>query len=330
MFKRRLGKFNKKAPFAALLACMAVMLTTGCGGKEDNTVNIGFFPNITHAQALLAMDSGRLEEELGASYKVEWTSFNAGPAEVEALIAEEIDIGYIGPVPAINANVKTNGEISILSNACDAGAVLIKRSDVDINSVQDLAGKKVAIPQVGNTQHLCLLSLLEENGLKSTEEGGDVTIVAVENSQLQTMFEKGHVDAALPPEPWGSILERNCGAQVVLNYDEIMLSGNYPTAVVIARNEFMDSHPDVVEKFLGIHSEMTDYYNGNKDAAADIINNKIEELKGKKYDVDILKSAFDRLSVSTDIRKDAMDVFIDMCEKQEFISSKPDMELLYR
>ena len=328
MFKRR---FVKKAPFAAALACMAVIFMAGCGGgNDDNTVNIGFFPNITHAQALLAMDSGRLEEELGDSYKVEWTSFNAGPAEVEALVAEEIDIGYIGPVPAINANVKTNGEISILSNACDAGAVLIKRSDVDINSVQDLAGKTVAIPQVGNTQHLCLLSLLEENGLKSTEEGGDVNIVAVENAQLQTMFEKGHVDAALPPEPWGSILERNCGAQVVLNYDEIMLSGNYPTAVVIARNEFMDSHPDVVEKFLGIHSEMTDYYNNNKDAAADIINNKIEELKGKKYDVDILKSAFDRLTVSTDIRKDAMDVFIDMCEKQEFISSKPDTGLLYR
>lgn len=328
MFKRR---FVKKAPFAAALACMAVIFTAGCGGgNDDNTVNIGFFPNITHAQALLAMDSGRLEEELGDSYKVEWTSFNAGPAEVEALVAEEIDIGYIGPVPAINANVKTNGEISILSNACDAGAVLIKRSDVDINSVQDLAGKTVAIPQVGNTQHLCLLSLLEENGLKSTEEGGDVNIVAVENAQLQTMFEKGHVDAALPPEPWGSILERNCGAQVVLNYDEIMLSGNYPTAVVIARNEFMDSHPDVVEKFLGVHSEMTDYYNNNKDAAADMINNKIEELKGKKYDVDILKSAFDRLTVSTDIRKDAMDVFIDMCEKQEFISSKPDTGLLYR
>ena len=328
MFKRR---FAKKAPFAAALACMAVIFTAGCGGgNDDNTVHIGFFPNITHAQALLAMDSGRLEEELGDSYKVEWTSFNAGPAEVEALVAEEIDIGYIGPVPAINANVKTNGEISILSNACDAGAVLIKRSDVDINSVQDLAGKTVAIPQVGNTQHLCLLSLLEENGLKSTEEGGDVNIVAVENAQLQTMFEKGHVDAALPPEPWGSILERNCGAQVVLNYDEIMLSGNYPTAVVIARNEFMDSHPDVVEKFLGVHSEMTDYYNNNKDAAADMINNKIEELKGKKYDVDILKSAFDRLTVSTDIRKDAMDVFIGMCEKQEFISSKPDTGLLYR
>ncbi|MCI8307346.1 MAG: aliphatic sulfonate ABC transporter substrate-binding protein [Lachnospiraceae bacterium] len=327
MFKRR---FVKKAPIAAALACMAVMFTAGCGGNDDNTVNIGFFPNITHAQALLAMDSGRLEEELGDSYKVEWTSFNAGPAEVEALVAQEIDIGYIGPVPAINANVKTNGEISVLSNACDAGAVLIKRSDVDINSVQDLAGKTVAIPQVGNTQHLCLLSLLEENGLKSTEEGGDVTIVAVENAQLQTMFEKGHVDAALPPEPWGSILERNCGAQVVLGHDEIMLSGNYPTAVVIARNEFMDSHPEVVEKFLGIHSEMTDYFNNNKDEAAGIINNKIEELKGKKYEVDILKSAFERLTVSTDIRKDAMDVFIDMCEKQEFISSKPDTGLLYR
>lgn len=329
MFSKK--KYVKKVSFLAVVTCMVMMFLAGCGGgKEDNIVNIGFFPNITHAQALLAMDSGRLEEELGDSYDVEWTSFNAGPAEVEALAADEIDIGYIGPVPAINANVKTDGEISILSNACDAGAVLLKRADADIGSVQDLAGKTVAIPQVGNTQHLCLLSLMEENGLKSTEEGGDVTIVAVENSQLQTMFEKGHVDAALPPEPWGSILEKNCGAQVVMDYNEIMLDGKYPTAVVVVRNEYMDSHPDVVEKFLKVHNEMTDYYHNNSDDAIGMVNNKIEELKGKKYDVDILKSAFDRLTISTDIRKDAMNAFIDMCEEQEFISKKPDSDLLYR
>ena len=312
-----------------IVAILSVGMLSGCGKEERNDlVRIGFFPNITHAQALVAKDQGTLETALGTDVEVTWTSFNAGPAEVEALFADEIDIGYIGPVPAINANIKSNGDVSILTNTCDAGAVLIKAADAEISSIGDLAGKTVAIPQVGNTQHLCLLSLLSENGLATTENGGDVRIVAVENSDLQNMFDQGEIDAALPPEPWGSILEKNSGAEVVLDYDEILLSGNYPSAVVVVRNDFMDANPEIVAQFLEVHKDMTEYINTNMEEAAHIVNSQIEQIKGKTYDEDVLFNAFSRINITTEINVDAIEAFAKMCMDEGFVSGRPNDNLL--
>ncbi len=321
---------KKSSIIKMALVCVATFMLCGCGKEDNNTVNIGFFPNITHSQALIEKSNDTLSKVLGDEYTVEWTSFNAGPAEVEALFAEEIDIGYIGPVPAINANVKSKGEVSIIANACDAGAVLIKSADADISSVADLEGKTVAIPQIGNTQHLCLLALLEENGLETTEAGGTVNVVAVENSNLQTMFEQGEVDAALPPEPWGSILEKNCGASVVMDFDEIFLNGNYPSAVVVVRNEFREENPEVVEAFLKVHSETTDYINNNTEEAAGIVNAQIEEITGKTYEDDVLFSAFGRLTANTVINEDAINRFAEICLQEEFTSAMPGDDLIVK
>lgn len=171
----------------------AVTLLAGCGTtKEKNRqLRMACFPNITHAQALLMKNRQTLEKELGDAWDVSWTTFTAGSSEVEALFAGEIDIGYIGPVPAINGNVKSDGELTVIANAADAGAVLVRGAESGIDEVDDLAGKKVAIPQIGNTQHLCLLNLLSENGLAPVSEGGTVEVVAVDNSNLQNMFDQG-------------------------------------------------------------------------------------------------------------------------------------------
>ena len=150
-----------------------------------------------------------------------WNTFTAGSSEIEAIFAGEIDIGYIGPVPAINGNVKSEGDVTVIANAADAGAVLVKGSDSDIQSVSDLAGKTVAIPQIGNTQHLCLLNLLSENQLAPVSAGGTVEVVAVENANLQNMFDQGTVDAALVPEPWGTILTASDNVDLLLDYQDI-------------------------------------------------------------------------------------------------------------
>ena len=149
MFKGRL----KKLLLTGIIAITAFGVI-GCGSKDDKNkeVHIGYFNNITHAQALMMKAEGTLDKSLGDDVNVKWTAFNAGPAEVEALFSGDIDIGYIGPVPAISANVKSKGDVVIISSATKGGAVLVKRKGSDINSVADLDGKVVAIPQIGNTQ----------------------------------------------------------------------------------------------------------------------------------------------------------------------------------
>lgn len=317
-------KYLKLLPLSLLL-----VLAVGCGsggadadGQTD--VRIAYFPNITHTQALVLKNQGTLEEAWKDRCNVTWTSFNAGPAEIEAVFAGEIDLGYIGPVPAINANVKSNGDVKIISNATNAGAVLLVRNDAGISSVADLAGKKIAVPQIGNTQHLCLLDLLTQNGLKTVDQGGDVTVSASSNADIVNLMDNGSVDAALVPEPWGTTIENNGNATVLLDYDELFLNGDYPTAVVIANGDFLNDHPDLVKEFLEMHEEATLYINEHLNDALSLVNAEIESVTGKSIDTDVIQNAFTRIDATAGINKEAVMTFAQISLDEGFTNSVPE------
>ncbi|MCC8045287.1 MAG: aliphatic sulfonate ABC transporter substrate-binding protein [Clostridiales bacterium] len=295
---------------------------------EAVEVRMAYFPNITHAQALVMKNEGSLEEALGDGYEVSWTSFTAGSSEVEALFAQEIDIGYIGPVPAINGNVKSDGDVIVIANASDAGAVLVAAADSGISSVEDLDGKTVAIPQVGNTQHLCLLNLLSQNDLSPVSSGGTVEVVAVDNSNLQNMFDQGSVDAALVPEPWGTILTASDNVELVLDYQDIYYSGNYPVAVIVVRKDFLEEYPEVVETFLQVHVDTTDAINADLDGAVDAMIEEISEVTGNTYEKDVILSSFSRTTVTVELNEDALLEFADVSLAEGFIDELPDDSLV--
>lgn len=317
-------KLFRNMLFAAMMI-FTVTAITGCGSgeKETTEVNIGYFNNVTHAQALLMKSEKNLETSFGDGIKVNWTAFNAGPAEVEALFAGNIDIGYIGPVPAISANVKSQGDVVILSGATKGGAVLIKRADAGINSVADLSGKVVAIPQIGNTQHLSLLQMLNDNGLKPVSEGGTVTVSAVANADVANMMERGDIDAALVPEPWGATLLAG-GAELLLDYNEIYMQGQYDVAVVVVRKEFREKNPELVEKFLKEHEAATAKINDDRENSLNIINTELKNATGKALGEDIISQAFERIGVSTDLNRDSIMGFANISKEQDFIQELPE------
>ncbi len=330
---------GRKLLFGITAVCtMALTMLAGCGNnektdtaygekKEKVEVNIGYFPNVTHAQALVMKNEGTLEEAFGEDASVNWTSFNAGPAEVEAIFAGDIDIGYIGPVPAINANVKSDGDVRILTGATQAGSIMIKRADSDIESVADLAGKNVAIPQMGNTQHLCLLALLEENGLKPVTDGGTVNVAAVANADVGNMLAQGNIDAALVPEPWGATL-LDQGAELLLDENQVFMEGDYSVAVVVVRKEFEEAHPEIVEAFLKAHDEATEAINDNLNEKTQVMNEEIYNATSKKLDEALLTEAFSRIKVDSAINKASIDRFVEIGLSQNFISEKPKDNLL--
>ena len=313
---------KRTALFIMLLIVLASM--AGCGKSQEKatTVNMGYFNNITHAQALLMKAEGKLEESFGDGISVKWNAFNAGPAEVEALFSGAIDIGYIGPVPAINANVKSKGDVVILSSATKGGAVLVGRQGSGIKGVKDLSGKVVAIPQIGNTQHLSLLQLLSENGMKPASEGGDVTVSAVQNADVANMMERGDIDAALVPEPWGATLLGQ-GAELLMDYDQIYMQGQYDVAVVVVRKEFMEANPELVEKFVAEHEAATKKV--NEDAAAlNTINEEIDRATGKSLSEAIISEAFGRIGVSTDLNRESVMGFASISKDQGLIADLPE------
>ncbi len=296
------------------------------GGKTD--VRVAYFPNITHTQALFLKNQGIIEKALGAETNVTWTAFNAGPAEVEAIFAGEIDLGYIGPVPAISANVKSDGDVSIIAGATNGGTVLVSGKDVSISSVTELSGLKVAVPQLGNTQHLSLLQMLSENNMKTSTNGGDVELIAAANADIKTMMDNGQINAALVPEPWGSILQNDISANVVLDYKDIWRDGDYSAAVVIVNNDFGKKHLDIVEKFLQAHKDATVYINENLEEAKEIVNKEIQEATNKSFDQTILDSAFNRLIISETIPVESIWDFANLSKEEEFIHKLPSEDTL--
>ena len=317
---------KKKVLCVVILAML--FLCVGCVDKGTEVVNIGYFNNITHAQALLMKSEKTLEQQLGSDVEVKWTAFNAGPAEVEALFAGDIDIGYIGPVPALTANVKSSGDVQVLAGATKGGAVLVCSPSQDISGVEDLDGKTVSIPQLGNTQHLSLLKLLSDNGLAPVTSGGSVNVSAVSNADVANTMNRGDIDAALVPEPWGATLIED-GAKVVLEYDEIYLNGEYDVAVVVVRKEFAQKHPDIVEQFLQVHEETSGKLMHEKEDSLKKINQELLDATGKSLSDSIISEAFTRINVGTDINKESMMGFAGISKEQGFISEIPEEEQLY-
>jgi NitT/TauT family transport system substrate-binding protein len=318
-----------------LVLVLSIMLTVslmGCSSdtKEAKNVNVRIanFPNITHSQALVGKAEGQFQKALGSN-TIEWKTFNAGPAEIEAFFAGEVDMGYIGPGPAITGYAKSKGDLQIIAGATDAGAILVTRKDLVLKNVKELSGKRVAVPQFGNTQDLSLRHILQENGLQDTTKGGTVEIRQADNPDIKTLLDKGEIDAALVPEPWGSRLVSEVQANVLLDYKQVWREGNYTTAVVVARTQFIKEHPEIVEAFLKAHVELTDYINKNPDKAREIVNQQIKELTGKPLAKDILDASFGRLTVTNNPEKDSVIDFVQLSLDAGFIKVKPDLKDLF-
>lgn len=325
---------NKKIKIIALCTLVISLggMFIGCKSKKsDDNVNVrvGYFPNITHSQALVGRATGQFQKDLGDKNKIDWKLFNAGPAEIEALLAGEIDLAYIGPGPAINGYAKSKGELQIIAGVTDAGAILVSRKDLKISNLKEISGKKIVIPQFGNTQDLSLRHILQENGLNDTTKGGTVEILQAENPDIKMLLDKGDVDAALVPEPWGSRLIKEVNANVILDYKDVWRDGNYTTAVVIVRTEFLKDHPEIVEKLIKTHVELTDYINSNNNEAKDLINAQLKELTQKPLDKDILDAAFKRLTITNDPEKESVQDFVKLSVEAGFLRNEPDTKNLF-
>ena len=316
-----------------LILSIIIMLgiLSGCSTKapeQISSVRIAFFPNITHSQALIGKTQGQFQKEIG-DIDVEWKQFNAGSSEMEALLAGAVDIGYIGPGPAISAYTKSRGDIQIIAGATDAGAILVAGKNTNIESPRDLDGKKIAIPQFGNTQDLSLRALLLQNGLKDTTKGGTVEILQAENPDIKTLLDNGHIDAALVPEPWGARLEKEVGAKVILDFNEVWRDGNYPTAVIVVRKEFLEAHKEIVEKFIKAHVELTEYIKKNKEEAKVVANEQIKELTGKALPKEVLDVSFERLTSTNDPKKQAIEEMVQLSVNTGFLKTAPDTKTLF-
>lgn len=276
--------------------------TTPAASRQDKAtvLRLGYFPNLTHATALVGIEKGIFARTLGPGVKLETTPFNAGPAAVEALFSGALDAAYIGPNPAINAYVKSAGKaIKIISGATSGGAFLVV--EPGIRDAADLRGKKLATPQLGNTQDVALRSWLAKNGLKTTKEGGgDVTVLPQENSQTLETFRAGQVDGAWVPEPWATRLVREGGGTVLVNEADLWPGGRFVTTHLVVRTAYLRANPGIVERLLAGQVEANDAVNADAAQAQRLVNQGIEKVTGKGLSPAVLAAAWKHLTFTDD------------------------------
>ncbi|MGQ0791251.1 MAG: ABC transporter substrate-binding protein [Nitrosopumilaceae archaeon] len=271
-----------------------------------DVVRIGYFPNINHAQAVIGLGNGNFQKALG-NVKVETQIFNAGPSAIEALFANQIDVTYIGPNPAINGYIKSDGEVlRIISGAASGGAVFVVRNDAGINSVDDFAGKKFSSPQLGNTQDVALRAYLLANGYKTTENGGTVEVIPAKNADIITLMLKKEIDGAWIPEPWGAKIIKEANSRIFLDERDLWPQGKFVTAHIIVSTKYLQNHPDVIKKFLVAHVNQTQWINQNKEKSFNVFNAELEKITGKTIPEDELQEAFSRMEITYDPVKESL------------------------
>ncbi|TWF75486.1 NitT/TauT family transport system substrate-binding protein [Pseudonocardia hierapolitana] len=298
-------------PLAVIAAVVALLAAAACSRAEPDRsepaapvdggvaqeVRLGYFPNVTHAPAIIAVEQGLFTAELGSTTLTPQT-FNAGGDAVNALLGGSLDITYIGSGPAINAFAKSEGAVRLVAGATEGGAQLVVKPE--ITSPDQLRGRTIATPQLGNTQDIALKKWLQANGLTAGDGPQDVKIANLDNPRTLDAFREGSVDGGWLPEPWSSRLVLDAGASVLLDERTLWPNGQFPTTVVLVRAEFLQQYPETVRAVLRAHLKAIDLAGRDPAQAQTIVNQGLEKLTGNTLAAPVIERAFRNITLAPD------------------------------
>jgi len=296
-------------------------------GVEAEKVTLGYFPNISHAPAMVGVEKGFYRDELG-DIELNTMNFPNGSLFMDALSTGQIDIGYVGPGPVLNRFLQ-GGDVVLISNASIGENVLVVREDLEFNDIRDLEGKIVATPSTGCTHDLILRKMLEENGIAVEENGGTVKRIAQKPATMIGLFQQKQIDAALVSEPWASLMETKGIVKVVRDAKEVPWDGNMPATVLVASKEFLESNPEVVEKIITAHEKSIDYINNNKEDVISVISKQIETITNQGIEEEIIESSLNRVDYTKKIDKNILQEFADLSKSLGFIDGESGLEELF-
>lgn len=308
----------KKKVLSIGFTLLLIGVLVGCSNKKDaNEVTIGYFPNLTHIATIVGLENGYFEEEFGKDVTIKTKTVSNGGLFMEALSTKSIDVGTVGPGPTLNYYVK-NPAFRIISGAVNGGAVLVASEKSGIESLEDLDGKRVAIPVIGSTQDVMLRKALKAANLNVKEQGGTVELFAAAPADTASLFINNDVDAAATQEPWGYVLENQAKGNLLLSWDEFAWGEESTNTVVTASDEFLKNEAHV-EAYLKAHKKAVEFIQENPEEAQKLVIEHLKDLTGKDLDKDEVAAAFDRLIVTTDINEKVIEEMATISKEANYI-----------
>ena len=308
--------------FGSFMAAVPSIVNAG------DTIRVGHFPNVTHVQALVAhhfsrKGQGWFEQRLGPDVKIEWYIYNAGPSAMEAILADSIDLTYVGPSPALNAYTKSNGEeIRIVAAAAAGGAALVVQADSLLKQPSDFRGKTIATPQLGNTQDIAARAWLGNGGLKITQTGGDASIIPTPNPDQLALFKNRKLDAVWTVEPWVSRLERDAGGKVLVEQSHESIT------VLVSSVKFLKTKRDLAAKFIRAHRELTEWILSHPEEAKQMVRQELAAETKAEVSSELIAQSWKRIVLKNDASLDEYQHFVANAQRAGFIRSLPDLSRL--
>ena len=307
------------------LLALALVLSPVAGFAQQTVLRVGHFPNITHAQALIASEltrqgKGWFESRLGGDVKIQWFVYNAGPSAMEALAANSIDLTYVGPNPALNLYARSQGEeVRIIAGAANGGAALVVQADGRLAKPEDFRGKSIGTPQMGNTQDVACRAWLKKQGYRITQLGGDVRVLPTANPDQLALFIAGKLDGVWTVEPWVSRLELEAKGKIYLEQKDAI------TTVLVASAKLLAEKRELVKKFAAAHADLTAWINQNPDEARRLANAALKALTKREMPAALIEKSWARLAFTTELPAGGLAASVAEAQSVGFLKGAPDL-----
>lgn len=313
------------------LALAAMLASSGAVSAvaASVTLRVGYFPNITHAHGVIGSHSSRegrgwFEERLGPDVTVQWFAFNAGPSAMEAIFAGSLDATYVGPNPALNAYNRSRGdEVRILAGATRGGAALIVRGDAGLKSAADFKGRRIASPQLGNTQDVAARAWLKKHGYRVTLTGGDVPVIPTANPDQLLLFQQRKVDAVWTVEPWVSRLELEAGGVALVEQPEAV------TTVLVTSAKLLRTRPELAARLKAAHEELTAWIAAHPEEAKEEVRRGLSAESRREMPRHLVDHAWKRLHFTTEVSRAEFDALVAEAQSVGFLRDAQPLDRLF-
>ena len=318
---------------AILIAVALVLAACGANGSNEveegaaseEDITIGYFPNLDHAAGIVGKNEGYFADHLEGK-NVDFRDFPNGNDFIQALNLGEIEMGYVGPGPAINYFL-TGGDVVILSAAANGATLIVAREGSGIESLEDFGGKSFCTPGNGCTHNVQLEIMLKDIGLKTDRVGGEVEHVSrVNPASTLLQFETGEIDATAAPEPWGTYLVEELGAKVVTEWDDVFLGETLPSVVFVTTREYWEENPEIIENAVRAHHQSVQFATQNVPEILEIVNQEIYDLTQTELPMNVLEKAWERMVISAKTYPEALQEWADASYALQFIDEEPNLE----
>ena len=282
---------------------------------SENNIRVAFFPSVVHAVPIIGMETQTFANNLNADLDIQVKIFDSGPQVIESIFSNSVDIAYVGPGPVINGFLKSDGnDLKILAGAASGGASFVIQKNSGLDLIENYSGKRIAAPQISNTQDVSLRHYLAENGLVTAEKGGDVFVLNIANPDIYTLFAKGDIDGAWVPEPWATMLVEELDGVRLFDENEFWPENQFSSVLLIGRSDYIEKNPEIIKKWINANEKTAQWINNHPDESKKLYNEFLNSYMGRTLPQNIVEKSFSNIIITSEPLENSVYTFAERAD----------------